>query len=466
MRKKILCMLLIFLLCFSSISYSEEQADIDLNAFTEDYIIVVNAENPEQAVCGLEKNADETCYPASTTKILTCIVALENGKLDEYVKIPSSADSKNVKGSVMGIHKDEKYKLIDLLYGMMLPSGNDAAVAVAYGVSGSVSKFAELMNEKASEIGMVHSHFMNPNGLQNAEHYTTARDMAILSAYAMRNETFRQIVACKSYRMVSKQGRVITVKTSNRFLRDYQSTNYKPESVLYSEAIGIKTGETNAAGKCLVAAAQRNDTVYIAVLLHGDMPSSSASLKKQDSYSVQRYKDARKLLEFAFDHDIYTVSLRDYSESIVPRILTKEYDPDATGLLSSSFIIDWNDEESYSAPLYSFPTSLLPENISQDAVLLNMSEDIPDLENEIGVASIVIEGNTYFKGSIICTEVITPSPTPSPSPTPLPTPTIEPVGTPEIIIITANPTSTPAQIEPQPTESHLFWWLSCAPNTK
>ncbi len=463
MFKKILCGLMVLLFCFSSVSFSEDQAELDLSDFTEDYIIVVNAECPDQAVCNLEKNADEKCYPASTTKILSCIVALEKGDLDQYVKIPSSADSKNVKGSVMGLHKDEKFKLIDLLYGMMLPSGNDAAVAVAIGVSGKVSSFVDLMNEKAAEIGMAHSHFMNPNGLQNTDHYTTARDMAILAAYAMKNESFREIVACKSYRMVSKQGRAITVKTSNRFLRDYQSTTYKPESVLYSDAIGIKTGETNAAGKCLVAAAQRNDTVYIAVLLHGDMPSSSASLKKQDSYSVQRYKDARKLLEYAFDRDLYAVSLHDYPDSLIPRTFTKEYDPDLTGILSSTFRIEWNEEDSYTTPLYLFPDFMLPEHFSKDYLQISLEDETPSVDDTAGTASIIINEETYFTGIIVCDEIVTPTPSPTPSPTPLPTPTEVPVESPQIVIITPEPTLIPSSEEPAVTDAPSSWWLSCAP---
>ncbi|MBR6009196.1 MAG: D-alanyl-D-alanine carboxypeptidase, partial [Clostridia bacterium] len=155
-----------------------------------------------------EKNADERRYPASTTKIVTCILGIEwaraNGVLDEMIVIPSnitvSSDS-----SKMGLTPGDSMTFMDLLYGMMLSSGNDAALAVAQLVSGNVTEFVKLMNQKAADLGLSerNTHFTNPHGLHEVNHYTTARDMAKITAYAMQDATFRSIVAATSYTVYS-----------------------------------------------------------------------------------------------------------------------------------------------------------------------------------------------------------------------------------------------------------------------
>ncbi len=457
--RKILCLLLCAALLFPVLTFSEdtEPEGFDVESLAEDYWIVVNIDDPLTAVCELEHNPDEQCYPASTTKILTCILAIENGDMQQRVKIPASADSNRVSGSVMGIHKNETWSFEDLVYGMMLPSGNDAATAVAIAMAGSLDSFSELMNAKAAEIGMEHSHFVTPSGLHREEHYTTARDMALLAAYAMQNKTFRTIVATKERTVKCREGRSIVLRTSNRFLRNYYSSSYTPESVLYSEAIGIKTGETNAAGKCLVAAAQRSDTVYIAVLLHGTMPPASAkSDKAKDPYSTKRYKDARKVLEYAFEHDTKSISVADLLDRGLTETMTAEPGETQTDILFGELSIDWDPVAEFTAPVYAFPSALLSDADPNEWLVIERTDDPLAAGEYVGTASVVLDDVVYFTAPIRCTAVVTPSPTPSPSPTPEPTPV--PTAAPDIPVVIET-------LAPAPSAAPFWSFLSCAPKS-
>lgn len=172
---------------------------------------------------------------ASTTKILTAIIILEDCDLNEIISVPKQAELAG--GSSVYLREGDQISVRDLLYGLMLRSGNDCAVSLAIRHSGDLKAFAQAMNERAVRIGAEHSHFCNPHGMPDENHYTTARDLAIISAYAMNNETFREIVSCQYYEAKSW-------KNKNKMLFDYDG------------AIGIKTGFTTRAGRCLVTAAQ------------------------------------------------------------------------------------------------------------------------------------------------------------------------------------------------------------------
>ena len=202
-----------------------------------------------------DKEGNLKSYPASTTKILTCIIALEEGKdkLEQNAVITPRAMKKD--GTNLGIRPDMPLTLHQMLYGMMLVSGNDSAVATAETVGGSYDRFIEMMNEKAAAIGAKNSHFANPNGLTNPNHYTTAEDMAKIAAYAMKNPAFRDIVKRKTYPMTYRNGIYRNVVNRNEFL-----------SSGYAGANGIKTGMTEAAGDCLVASAERDGKLMIVVL--------------------------------------------------------------------------------------------------------------------------------------------------------------------------------------------------------
>lgn len=202
-----------------------------------------------------ESNADERRAMASTTKIMTAILTIEAGDLDSEFIVDDYAIM--VEGTTMGLQKGDRVSRRDLLYGILLPSGNDAANAAAVSVSGSIGGFVSLMNEKAGELGLKDTHFATPSGLDAKGHYTTARDLAMLSAYAMKNETFREIVCCKQ----------ATVSFGNP---PYQRTLYNSNKMLkrYDGAVGIKTGFTDNARRCLVSAAERDGVTLIAVTLN------------------------------------------------------------------------------------------------------------------------------------------------------------------------------------------------------
>ena len=204
--------------------------------------------HPETGTVLYEKNADERLGIASTTKIMTALVVLEHCALEEPVEILPEYTA--VEGSSMYLRAGETYTVEELLYGLMLVSGNDAAVALACHTAGSVEAFSDMMNDQARALGMTDSAFQNPNGLDAEGHYSTARDMAKLACAAMENETFRTIVSTKSATVDGQ-----TLVNHNRLLRSYPG------------AIGGKTGFTKKSGRCLVSAAERDGLRLVAVTL-------------------------------------------------------------------------------------------------------------------------------------------------------------------------------------------------------
>ncbi len=240
-----------------------------------------------------EKNPNEKVPMASTTKIMTAIVALEQNLIDDTVVVSNNAAWTG--GSSVNLKKDDEIELSELLYGLMLNSGNDAAVAIAEHTSGTVSEFAKLMNEKAKEIGAFNTNFVTPHGLDSPEHYSTAYDMAIITKYALNNPTIRKLVSTSHYTMKFKNGKTKELSNTNPLLSFYEGAN------------GVKTGYTGLAGKCLVASAKRDDMEIIAVLL-GD-PTSKARINdsvKILDYCFNNYKlyDLRKLYPLNFSIEI------------------------------------------------------------------------------------------------------------------------------------------------------------------
>lgn len=194
------------------------------------------------------QNADEERLIASITKIMTAVVALEKGSLQQTYTV-TNADM--VEGSSMYLKPGETVRLEELLYGLMLASGNDAALAVAHCVSGSVENFVAEMNHTAERLGLQHSHFMNPNGLDAEGHYSSAADMAALAAYALKNQDFQRIVSTTS---ITIGGRYLA--NHNKLLR------------LCEGCVGVKTGFTKAAGRTLVSATRRDGMTLICVTLN------------------------------------------------------------------------------------------------------------------------------------------------------------------------------------------------------
>lgn len=203
-----------------------------------------------------EKNAYTKRRIASITKIMTAILAVESGKMNKYVTV--SEQAVHTEGSSIYLKAGEKIQLKDLIYGLMLRSGNDAAVAIAEYVGGSVDGFVYLMNQKAKQLGMLNTHFANPSGLDNQNnHYSTAYDMALLTRYAMNNKTYRQIVGTKVYRAPNPTENWERVwKNKNRLL------------TMYKYCTGGKTGYTKLAKRTLVTSAEKGDMDLIAVTLN------------------------------------------------------------------------------------------------------------------------------------------------------------------------------------------------------
>lgn len=217
-----------------------------------------------------EKNSKEQCKMASTTKIMTSILILENCNLSDMVTV--SAKAGGTTGSRLGIHADDSISVNDLLYGLMLCSGNDTAVALAEYCSGSVEEFANLMNHKAQELQLSSTHFVTPHGLDNDEHYTTAYDFAILTDYAMNNPLFLQIVGTKYY-TVSINGISKSIHNTNELLGVIPSV------------YGIKTGYTSGAGRCLITAAKENNLDIIVIVFGAD----TKKIRTDDSSKLINY---------------------------------------------------------------------------------------------------------------------------------------------------------------------------------
>lgn len=220
-----------------------------------------------------EKNADVQLAMASTTKIMTALVVLENCDLDEVVTVAKEAQG--VEGSSIYLSAGEKLTVEQLLLGLMMHSGNDAAVALAIHCSGTVEGFVEKMNQKADEIGADRTKFVNPNGLPAEGHYTTARDLALIAATALKNEDFARIVSTKKA-VIPWEG-----KEWDRVL-----VNKNKMLSLYDGANGVKTGYTKAAGRCLVSSAERDGMWLVAVVLN----------------SSPMYDDCCKMLDYGFEN--------------------------------------------------------------------------------------------------------------------------------------------------------------------
>lgn len=216
------------------------------------------------------KNEKNQVKMASTTKIMTAIIVIENHSLDQTVEVSKKAAGTG--GSRLGLKTGDKITIRDLLYGLMLCSGNDAAVCLAESVGGSVAEFSDLMNNKAQQLGLSHSHFESPHGLDSDGHYTTAHELALLSDYALKNPTFLNIVGTKHYTV-----------TINGYPKNLSNTNELLGNL--DGVYGIKTGFTNGANRCLVTACKRGNMDIICVVLGAD----TKKFRTQDSIKLIEY---------------------------------------------------------------------------------------------------------------------------------------------------------------------------------
>lgn len=288
-KKKTLYILVILILIFNLIGivYADDEIEDILENDELNETISVSNENKDEPIINSKsgliydrkservmwgKNYNKRVAMASTTKIMTCIIVLENSNLNDEVTISSKAAGTG--GSRLGLKKDDKITIYDLLYGLMLRSGNDAAVALAEHVGGDKEGFAKIMNSKAKELGLKDTHFVTPHGLDDPEHYTTAYELAKITDYALKNEKFAKIVSTKNY-TISINGYSKELVNTNELLGYLQGVN------------GVKTGFTNNAGRCLVTSVNRDEFEIITVVLGADTKKI-------------RTADSVKLIEYAY----------------------------------------------------------------------------------------------------------------------------------------------------------------------
>lgn len=258
---------------------TENIPTIDENSLYAKSAILIDAESRRVLY---SKNGYEQLPMASTTKIMTCLVALENSNPDDEVTFSSYAASMpKVK---LGASNGNKFYMKDMLYSLMLESHNDTAVAIAESVAGSVEGFADMMNARAAEIGAVHTNFVTPNGLDAEGHYTTAYDLAVIAAEAIKNEQFVEIINTKSHTFTEIEGK-----------GSYGVYNKDAFLGMMEGAFGIKTGFTGNAGYCFVGAARKNNKTLISVVLASGWPPDK----------TRKWKDTIKLMDYGFDNYDY-----------------------------------------------------------------------------------------------------------------------------------------------------------------
>lgn len=291
-KKQITLLLFIFLLSFVLPLFSTTSlADTSLNTYSP-YCILMEASTGNIIY---EKDAHAKVPPASTTKIMTAILTLEHCQLTDTATVSHNAIYSVPVGYTHAyLVEGEILTIEQLLHILLIPSANDAANVLAEHIAGSVESFATMMNTKALELGMEDTHFVNPNGVQNEKHYSTAYDLALLGRYAMQNETFRKIVSTTQYTLPAtnnypKADRYF--KTTNELIAPDDRNSI--DNYYYPYATGIKTGYTNAAKNCIVASSKKDDVEYIVVILGAD--------KLENGLSA-RYLDCINLFNYAFEN--------------------------------------------------------------------------------------------------------------------------------------------------------------------
>ena len=372
MKKYILTILSLLLLF--SISFAEVDFKVHCSS-----AILINAKNGEILY---ESNAYDKAYPASTTKVLTALIALQNEKDFSKEIIPSHYAVYSVPSgsSIAYFSEGEKLTFEQVLYGLLLPSGNDAANILAEDISGSISKFVELMNDTAKDLGAKNTHFTNPSGIHDNDHYTTAYDLSLFAREAMKYDKFREIVSTYKYDMPStnRSDEVRTFVNTNKLIHpSYQYT--------YEYATGMKTGYTSSARNCLISSASRNGVDLICVVLGGTTTDNNKSAI---------YTDSRNLLDYGFS--CYKKSTIAHSGELITQTTPKRAKDDATvvALLKDNIrMVHKSDEE----PTYTNIIELnenLTAPIQKDDVIGKISYYNGD---ELIAESKLIAGNSIEK---------------------------------------------------------------------
>ncbi len=385
MKKLIFSILCIASLFVSNIPVSASSYD-DPNSWPEGPNVYAEAAIVMEASTGLilyEKNMDEAYYPASITKILSSLIIIENSSPGEVVTFSKDAVfNVDLDSSRIGIDVGEQLTIQQCLYGILLESANEVTYAAAEHVAGSITAFSEMMNEKARSLGATNSNFVNPHGLPDDEHYTSAHDMALITREAMKNETFRKITSTRTYQIppTNKQ-------TEIRYLRNHHKFILK-QDYTYEGTIGGKTGYTTKARYTLVTMAKRGDLELICVVL-------------KDDTSAHQYEDTEKLLDFGFNHfSIYPIYELENPNVLQETPFFTRYN----SILDSSSTSVKTDEKSY---------LVLPNTASfQDAkkeVSFYPEAEIKEGRNVIGTISYTYDGMYVGGADILYDKIETPT---------------------------------------------------------
>lgn len=255
----------------------EDVGDIALDGHVAEAAGLFNGETLE---CMYAQNVHERLFPASTTKIMTALVALKYGDLEQVITVSEEAAKRRKDASNIELHAGDQLTLNQLLYGLMLPSGNDAAKAIAEGVGGSIENFVDMMNKEAAEIGATNTHFVNPNGLHEDDHYSTVYDMYLIFNEALKNEKFVEIISASEFVSFYTDATGATVEKTYKTSNGYLAEEYKlPQGVTI---IGGKTGTTNQAGHCLVLYSKNEkQEPIITVVFKADSRTNSYLLSRE-----------------------------------------------------------------------------------------------------------------------------------------------------------------------------------------
>lgn len=281
-KKMILIFSLIFIYFYTcNIAYADTIPENNPRLYCNNNILM----DAESGNILYEKNGYAKIYPASTTKVLTAILVLENLPLDEKIVASKNAiNSVPLESSVMGIKKEEIFSVENLLYGLLLSSGNDAAIVLAESVSGNVNDFVTLMNTKAKEIGCLNTHFSNPHGFYDDNHYSTPYDMALILKYAMKFDEFKKIVESKSFELPStnKTPNTRTIKNTNKLIDENSNTFYK-------YALGGKTGYTIESRGTYIGYSKNGDKILIVGNFDGSQNINGKNARFLDAISLCDY---------------------------------------------------------------------------------------------------------------------------------------------------------------------------------
>ena len=404
------------------------------------------ADASDLSLAFFERAAHDKFSPASTTKIMTALLALENLDPDDVAVAPREATSQGGTNTLLGMSKNEEMRVLDLLYGMMLVSGNDCAVTLAFHLDGSEQAFVARMNERAKSLGMEGTKFSNASGKSRDDNHSTPYDMAIVTREAMKHELFRTIVASATYTVPKSEWRKkdTVITNSNHLVSDAPGKGF-----YYPYAIGVKTGTTGS-GNCLVAAAKKEDVTILCVQL---------GLVGNDSFTSRRnelFRRATEMFEYVFAYEYTEIDaktmLKDYSLTVP--VENAAVDDPENGELALS--VDPSQATAFRA------IREIDAILSGDAaftVTTELTAVAPITAGEqLGTATFSYQGRDWFTLPLVASRdvnefVPTPEPTEVPTPAPTATPTPLPV-TEQTPLPTAAPTPAPepgAQTPPRRT---------------